>query len=211
MKKPTYKELKNLEEKRRKFKRKIRQKQERNEINLLEYKEIKDRNETISSLIEKTLNKELNNIEEVEPESEDLTEVNSEEEDDWLNNSYEITPLYGKFKIKNQEVNVIIDTEASTNIITKILLEKLNTQIEESSNKIFTSAIKKVKAKINLENDIIKINRRKTQIKIPISCKRTKKRYENPATHMVNLLFDKSQKKIKKKEIILNNELTKEE
>src|SRR6266508_2708660 len=71
--------------------------------------------------------------------------------------------------------------------------------------------LKKVKAEINLENDIIKINRRKTQIKIPISCKRTKKRYENPATHMVNLLFDKLQKKIKKEETILNDNLTKEE
>ncbi len=86
MKRPTYKELKNLEEKRRKFERKIRQK--RDEINLLEYKEIKDRNEIISSLIEETLNEELNNIEEVEPKSEDLTEVEFEEEDDWLNNSY---------------------------------------------------------------------------------------------------------------------------
>src|SRR6266498_984171 len=71
--------------------------------------------------------------------------------------------------------------------------------------------LKKVKAEINLENDIIKINRRKTQINIPISYKRTKKKYENPAIHMVNLLFDKPQKKIKKKEIILNNELIKEE
>src|SRR6266498_5794847 len=71
--------------------------------------------------------------------------------------------------------------------------------------------LKKVKVKINLENDIIKINRQKIQIKILISCKRTKKRYENPATHMVNLLFDKPQKKIKKKEIILNNELSKKE
>src|SRR6266542_3782458 len=71
--------------------------------------------------------------------------------------------------------------------------------------------LKKVKAEINLENDIIKINRRKIQIKILISYKRTKKRYENPATHIVNLLFNKSQKKIKKKEIILNNELSKEE
>src|SRR6266542_3805798 len=34
---------------------------------------------------------------------------------------------------------------------------------------------------------------------------------ENPATHMVNLIFDKPQKKIKKKEIILNNELSKKE
>ena len=71
--------------------------------------------------------------------------------------------------------------------------------------------LKKVKAEINLENDTIKINWRKTQIKIPISCKRTKKRYENPATHMVNLLFDKPQKKIKKEEAILNDNLTKEE
>src|SRR6266542_2636371 len=46
---------------------------------------------------------------------------------------------------------------------------------------------------------------------ILISCKRTKKRYENPATHMVNLLIDKSQKKIKKEETILNDNLTKEE
>ena len=71
--------------------------------------------------------------------------------------------------------------------------------------------LKKVKAEINLENDIIKINWQKTQIKIPISCKRIKKKYENPTTHMVNLLFDKPQKKIKKKENILNNELSKEE
>ena len=80
MKRPTFKELKNLQEKNRKFKRKIRQKQD--EINLLEYKEIKDMNKTINSLIEETLNEELNNIEEVEPESEDLTEAESEEEDD---------------------------------------------------------------------------------------------------------------------------------
>src|SRR6266498_1525355 len=80
MKRPTFKELKNLQEKNRKFKRKIRQKQD--EINLLEYKEIKDINEIISSLIEETLNEKLNNIEEVEPESEDLTEEESEEEDD---------------------------------------------------------------------------------------------------------------------------------
>ena len=39
-------------------------------------------NETINSLIEETLKEELNNIEEVKPESEDLTEVKSEEEDD---------------------------------------------------------------------------------------------------------------------------------
>ncbi len=39
-------------------------------------------NKTISSLIEEILNEELNNIEEVEPESEDLTDVESEEEDD---------------------------------------------------------------------------------------------------------------------------------
>ncbi len=71
--------------------------------------------------------------------------------------------------------------------------------------------LKKVKAEINLENDTIKINQWKIQIKIPISCKRTKKRYENPATHMVNLLFDKPQKKFKKEETILNDNLTKEE
>src|SRR6266498_4603940 len=71
--------------------------------------------------------------------------------------------------------------------------------------------LKKVKAEINLENDTIRINRQKTQIKIPISYKRTKKRYENPAIHLVNLLFDKFQKKIKKEETILNDNLTKEE
>src|SRR6266498_687779 len=80
MKRSTFKELKNLQEKNRKFKRKIRQKQD--EINLLEYKEIKDINKTISSLIEEILNEKLNNIKEVEPESEDLTKVESEEEDD---------------------------------------------------------------------------------------------------------------------------------
>ena len=80
MKRPTLKELKNLQEKNRKFKRKIRQKQD--EVNLLEYKEIKDRTETINSLIKETLNEELNNIEEVKPESEDSTEIESEEDDD---------------------------------------------------------------------------------------------------------------------------------
>src|SRR6266498_2361997 len=71
--------------------------------------------------------------------------------------------------------------------------------------------LKKVKAEINLENDTIKINRQKTQIKILISCKKAKKRYENPITHMVNLLFDKPQTKFRKKKIIFNNELAKEE
>jgi len=80
MKRPTLKELKNLQEKNRKFKRKIKQKQD--EINHLEYKEIKDRTETLDSLIKETLTEELNNIEEVESESEDLTEKESEENDD---------------------------------------------------------------------------------------------------------------------------------
>src|SRR6266536_19035 len=219
MKRPTLKELKNLQEKNRKFKRKIKQKQD--EVNLLEYKKIKDRTETINSLIEETLNEELNNIEEVEPESEDSTKIESEEDD------------------------VIIDTGTSTNIITKILLDKLNIKIEESSNKIFTSAngkdiialgkvklnfeiqekklpiklqvieskeekvligmkwLKRMKAEINLENDTVKIIRRKTPIEIPISWKRSRKRHENPATHLVNLLFEKPQKKIKKEEIII--------
>ena len=166
MKRPTFKELKNLQEKNRKFKRKIKQKQD--EVNLLEYKEIKDRTEMINSLIEEILKEELNNIEEVEPESEDLTEIESEEDDDWLNNSYEITPLYWKFKIKNQEVNVIIDTGASTNIITKTLLRKLNTSIEEPSNKIFISAngkdiIALGKVKLNFE-----IQEKKLPIKLQV-------------------------------------------
>ncbi len=71
--------------------------------------------------------------------------------------------------------------------------------------------LKKVKAKINLKNNIIKIIKWKTSITILISCKRIKKGYKNPAIHLINLLFDKSQKKIKKKEIIINNKLTKEE
>ena len=71
--------------------------------------------------------------------------------------------------------------------------------------------LKKVKAEINLENDTITINQRKTLIRISISCKRTKERYENLATYMINLLFDKPFKRIKKEEIIFNNELSKEE
>src|SRR6266542_3591456 len=71
--------------------------------------------------------------------------------------------------------------------------------------------LKRMKAKINLENDIVKIIRRKTSIEIPISCKRTRKRHENPATHLVNLLFNKPHKKIKKEEIVIGKELTKEE
>ncbi len=71
--------------------------------------------------------------------------------------------------------------------------------------------LKRMKAEINLENDTIKISRWKTLIRTPISCKRTKKRYENPATHMINLLFDKPLKRIKKKEIVIGKELIKEE
>ena len=249
MKRPTLKELKNLQEKNRKFKRKIKQKQD--EINHLEYKEIKDRTETLDSLIKETLVEELNNIEEVESEPKDLTEKESED-DDWLENNYKIIPLYEKFKIKSQKVNIIINTDALTNIITKILLEKLNIKIEKSSNKIFTLAnrkdiialekvklnfkiqkkklliklqvieskeekiligmkwLKKVKVEINLENDTVKIIKWKTLIIIPISCKRTRKGYKNPATHLINLLFDKPQKKIKKKKIVINKELSKE-
>ena len=80
MKRPTLKKLKNLQEKNRKFKRKIKQKQD--EINLLEYKEIKNRIETINSLIEETLTEELNNIKKVEFKPKDLIEVESEEDDD---------------------------------------------------------------------------------------------------------------------------------
>src|SRR6266542_3189523 len=68
-----------------------------------------------------------------------------------------------------------------------------------------------MKAEINLENDTVKIIRRKTSIEIPINCKRSRKRHENSATHLINLLFDKSKKKIKKKEIIIGKDLTKEE
>ncbi len=51
--------------------------------------------------------------------------------------------------------------------------------------------LKKVKAEINLENNTIKIIKWKISITIPISCKRIKKEYENPAIHLINLLFDK--------------------
>ncbi len=141
IKRPTLKELKNFQEKHRKFRRRF--KQNRDKINLLDYKEIKDWTEMINSIIEEALTKELKNIEEVESETEDSTEIESEENNDWLENNYEITLLYEKFKIKSQEVNVIIDTGALTNIITKTLLEKLNIKIEKLSNKIFTLANKK--------------------------------------------------------------------
>ena len=49
-----------------------------------------------------------------------------------------------------------------------------------------------MKAEINLENDTVKIIKWKTPIIILINCKRTRKGYENPATYLVNLLFDKS-------------------
>ena len=85
--------------------------------------------------------------------------------------------------------------------------------IESKEEKILIGMkwLKKVKAEINLENDTIKIIKRKTLIIISISYKRTKKSYENPATHLVNLLFDKPQKKIKKEEIVIGKDLTKEE
>ncbi len=78
--------LKGIEKKNRKFKRKVKQKQD--EINLLEYKEIKDRTKIINSLIEETLTEELNNNKEVESEFEDLIKEESEEDDDWLENNY---------------------------------------------------------------------------------------------------------------------------
>ncbi len=53
MKRPTLKELKNLQEKNKKFRRKIKQNQDG--INLLEYKEVKDRTEIINSLIKETI------------------------------------------------------------------------------------------------------------------------------------------------------------
>ena len=110
----------------------------------------------INLIIKETLTKKLNNIKEVESEAENSTEIKSEEDDDWLENNYEITLLYRKFKIKSQEVSIIINTNISTNIITKILLEKLNIKIEKSSNKIFTSANRKNiivlgKVKLNFE------------------------------------------------------------
>ncbi len=71
--------------------------------------------------------------------------------------------------------------------------------------------LKRMKAEINLKSDTVKIIKRKTLIEIPISCKRTRKIHENPATHLINLLFDKSQKKIKKEEIVIGKDLTKEE
>ena len=119
-------------------------------------------------MIEETLNEKLNKIEEVEPESEDSTELESEEDDDWLENNYKITPLYGKFKIKSQKVDVIINTDATTNIITKTLLNKLNIKIEESSNKIFTLAngkdiIALGKVKLNFE-----IQEKKLPIKLQV-------------------------------------------
>ncbi len=70
-------------------------------------------------MIKKTLIEKLNNIEEVKSKSEGLTKVKFKEDDDWLRNNYEIILLYRRFKIKNQEVNVIIDTKILTNIITK--------------------------------------------------------------------------------------------
>ncbi len=48
-----------------------------------------------------------------------------------------------------------------------------------------------MKAEINLKNDMVKIIKWKTPITIPISCKRIKKDYENPATYLINLLFNK--------------------
>ncbi len=65
----------------------------------MNYKEIKNRTEIINSIIEKSLTKKLNNIEEIESESKDLTEKESEKDNNWLRNNYEITLLYGVFPI----------------------------------------------------------------------------------------------------------------
>src|SRR6266498_2851517 len=78
-----------------------------------------------------------------------------------------------KFKNKSQEIDVIIDTGVSTNIITKTLLDKLNIKIEESSNKIFTSAngkdiIALGKVKLNFEIQEKKLKSLKIPLKVDL-------------------------------------------
>ncbi|CAI2193745.1 12879_t:CDS:2 [Funneliformis geosporum] len=121
-----------------------------------------------------TENDELLNLEEVyelnknyEMYKEILTEVISE---------YITTiPLTGTIKINEQKVNVIIDTGASTNIITRKLLEELDIGIQkpkviESKDKkllIGMKWLKSVKAEIQIGKQIMKINnnRRKIEMK----------------------------------------------
>ncbi len=119
-------------------------------------------------MIEEILTEKLNNIEGVESKFEELTEVEFEEDDNWLKNNYEIILLYEKFKIKNQEINIIIDTRALINIITKILLEKLNTKIEESSNKIFILANEKDIITLGKVKFNFKIQEKKLSIKLQV-------------------------------------------
>ena len=133
--------------------------------------------------------------------------------------------LLKKLNTKIKELSNKIFISANGKNIIALEKVKLNFEIQEKKLPIKLQVIqskeekvligikwlKKVKVKINLKNDTIKIKWWKTQIKILISCKRTKKGYENPAIHMINLLFDKPLKKIKKKDIVFNNELTKRE
>ena len=119
-------------------------------------------------MIKKTLIEKLNNIEEVKSKSEGLTKVKFKEDDDWLRNNYEIILLYRKFKIKNQKVNVIIDIGILTNIIIKILLEKLNIKIEKPNNKIFISANGKNIIALEKVNFNFEIQEKKLLIKLQI-------------------------------------------
>ncbi len=62
-----------------------------------------------------------------------------------------------------------------------------------------------------MKNNIIKIVKWKILIEILISYKKIKKEYENPMIYMINLLFNKSYKIIKKNiKTEYNNKLTKE-
>ncbi len=51
--------------------------------------------------------------------------------------------------------------------------------------------LKKVNAKIDLEEDKITILRKGIQIIIPISCKKNITNFKNPAIYMINLLSTK--------------------
>ena len=70
--------LKGIEKKNRKFKRKVKQKQ--NKINLLEYKKINNKIKVINFLIKKIINKKINII---KKNSKELTEIEFKKDNNW--------------------------------------------------------------------------------------------------------------------------------
>ncbi|CAI2188835.1 15034_t:CDS:2, partial [Funneliformis geosporum] len=112
-------------------------------------------------------------------------------------------PLTGIIKINNQKVNAIIDTGASTNIITRELLEELDVEIQkpipitleviESKDKkllIGMRWLKLLQAEINVGTQIMKINNNGKEIEMKVIYEKE----ECPSMYMIYVLEEEIEK-----------------